>query len=171
MDDLLTFDKLIQAVIQRESSGRNDAVSGGGAIGLMGIMPGDFMQSPRRNVPSVFDAARSLGFSIAPDQETRETAEALLKDPSVNTMLGEAYLKELMSKYGGDTEGVLTSYNAGPDEYDIRGSAKNMRLEEQRDYAQKVSQDYENMFGRKLPENLGVLVSPVPRIRPKGLLE
>jgi soluble lytic murein transglycosylase-like protein len=170
MDDLLTFDKLVQAVIQRESSGRPDARSSAGAVGLMGIMPGDFMQSPRRNVPSVFDAARSLGFDVQPNQETRETAEMLLADPAVNTMLGEAYLKELMTKYRGDTEGALTSYNAGAAEYDARGSAENMRHQEQREYAQKVSEDYENMFGKPLPQNLGVLVSPRPRPRPKGLL-
>jgi soluble lytic murein transglycosylase-like protein len=171
MDNLLTFDKLVEAVIQRESSGRPDVVSKGGAVGLMGIMPKDFMQSPRKNVPSVFDAARELGFEIAPEQENYETAVMLLKDPEINTILGETYLKELMSKYRGDTEASLTAYNAGPKKYDLLGSAEAMDIPEQREYSRKVSKDYKTMFGNELPENLGVLVSPRPRPRPKGLLD
>ena|SRR6056300_1180876 len=171
MDNLLTLDKLVEAIIQRESSGRPDAVSKSGAVGLMGIMPQDFMQSPRRNVPSVFDAARQLGFDVAPEQETRETAMMLLKDPEINTMLGEAYLMELMSKYRGDTEASLTAYNAGPEKYDRLGSAEAMDIPEQREYSRKISQGYKTMFGNELPQNLGVLASPFPRLRPKGLLD
>ncbi len=171
MDDMLTFDKLVQAVIQRESSGRPRAVSKSGAVGLMGIMPEDFMQSPRRNVPSVFDAARALGYPIAKTDETRDMAVMLLKDPEINMAVGQPYLKELLSKYRSDAEGALTAYNAGPAEFDRRGSAAGMTKKEQREYARKVGEDYESLFGSALPSNFGVLVSPRPKLRPKGLLD
>lgn len=169
-ENLLTFDKLVQALIQQESSGRSGAVSPAGAIGLMGIMPEDFMQSPRRNVPSVFEAARALGYDISPQDETKSMAIELLKDPEINMAVGQPYLHELMSKYGSDTESSLTAYNAGPDKYDRFGSAAALDLPEQRTYAKDVSEEYETLFGSPLPKNLGVLVSPRPPARPQGLL-
>ena len=103
--------------------------------------------------------------------QTRESAVALLKDPVVNRLISEAYVKELASKYRGDTEAVLTAYNAGPGKYDRLGSAAAMDKVEQQEYAQKVSKDYQNFFGSPLPDNLGILVSPRPKPRPRNLLE
>jgi soluble lytic murein transglycosylase-like protein len=169
MDDLLTFDKLMQAVAMRESSQNPNAVSSGGAVGLLGIMPGDAMAGMRNNVPTVFEAAEQLGF--APETQDRQTAVRLLKDPEINSMIGEAYMKELLNKYGGDAEAVLTSYNAGPNKFDRIGSAAGMDIEEQREYAKMVGEDYKNMFGSTLPSNLGVLFSKRPQARPVGLLD
>lgn len=169
MDNLLTFDKLMQAVAMRESSQNPNAVSSGGAVGLLGIMPGDAMAGMRNNVPTVFEAAEQLGFE--PATRDKQAAISLLKDPAINSMIGEAYMKELLNKYGGDTEAVLTSYNAGPGKFDRVGSAAGMDIEEQREYAKMVSEDYKNMFGSHLPNNLGVLSSPRPQPRPVGLLD
>jgi soluble lytic murein transglycosylase-like protein len=172
MDDLLTFDKLVEALIRRESSGRSDAISDGGAVGLMGIMPEDFMQSPRRNVPSIFDVARTAGFSIEKEDETKDMAIQLLKDPELNMAVGRPYLRELMDVFDNDTEGSLTAYNAGVKGYvDAGSSAANMGTREAREYSSKLSKDYENLFGSPLPANLGTLTSPRPRRRPRGLLD
>lgn len=168
-DDLLTFEKLMRAIAMRESSMNPNAVSSAGAVGLFGIMPSDAMQGMRTNVPTVWDAAKSQGFS--PEFEDRKTAISLLKDPEVSGALSGAYIQELMNKYYGDTEGVLTSYNAGPNKYDRLGSAAAMDIPEQQEYARKVSEDYSNFFGAPLPDNLGVLVSRRPQVRPRGLME
>ena len=172
MDDLITFDKLVEALIRRESSGRADAISDGGAVGLMGIMPKDFMQSPRRNVPSIFDVARDAGFEIGPEDETKDMAIQLLKDPELNMAVGRPYLRELMDVFDNDTEGSLTAYNAGVKGYvDAGSSAANMDTREAREYSTKLSKDYKDIFGSSLPDNLGTLTSPRPRRRPRGLLD
>ena len=56
-DDIVTFDKLMQAIAMRESSMDPNKESPKGAVGLFGIMPGDAMVGLRRNVPTVWDAA------------------------------------------------------------------------------------------------------------------
>ena len=171
MADPITYQNLLDAIIQRESSGNPRARSKAGAIGLMGIMPADAMEGMREGVPDVFSAARSLGYAIDPADETRDMAEMLLQQPDINTLIGEKYLQELLKKYRGDTEGTLTAYNAGPAAYDKAGSAAALGPKEQREYSGKVSEDYNTLFGRPLPKNLGVLVSPRPPQRPKqGLL-
>lgn len=168
-DDLVTFDKLMRAIAMRESTMNPNAVSDAGAVGLLGIMPKDAMVGMRENVPTVWEAAEMEGFQ--PLDQTLGSAVDLLKDPGVNSLIGDAYVRELLNKYYGDTEGVLTAYNAGPGKYDRLGSASAMDIPEQREYAQKVSDDYENFFNAPLPENLGVLVSPRPQSRPRGLME
>lgn len=167
-DDLLTFEKLMQAVAMRESSNDPSKVSDGGAVGLLGIMPKDAMKGMRENVPKVFDVAEELGFDV--NDRTLESAVGLLKDPVINSIIGEAYMRELMTKYGGDTEATLTAYNAGPGKFDRVGSAAAMDKKEQREYASKVGDDFKNLFGFDLPKDLGVLSSMRPRPRATGLL-
>ena len=167
---MLTLNKLIKAIGQRESSGNFDAVSDGGAVGLLGIMPEDAMQGFRRNVPTVWDVASEIGFE--PVDKSKQSAISLLKDPEVNMGIAVPYLVELMNKYGGDTQDVLTAYNAGPDKYDRSGlDPSKLDKPEQKTYAKDVAKDYFDIFGEELPENLGVLVSPRPKSRPKGLLQ
>lgn len=170
MDNLTPFAKLMQAIAMRESSGDPTKTSDAGAIGLLGIMPKDAMQGMRRNVPNVFDAATALGFDF-PDR-SQQTAEALLRDPQINSMIGEKYLTELANKYQGDPEATLTAYNAGPEKYDRIGSAAGMDIPEQRDYSAAVARDYMELFGEPMPENLATLQSLRPRLRPqRGLLD
>lgn len=170
VDKLTPFQKVMQAIAMRESSGDPTKTSDAGAIGLLGIMPKDAMKGMRRNVPNVFDAAIALGFDV-PDR-SKDTAEALLRDPQINSMIGEKYFTELANKYRGDPEATLTAYNAGPDKYDRIGSAAGMDIPEQRDYAAAVARDYMRMFGEPMPTNLATLQSLRPQARPqRGLLQ
>ena len=169
-NDILTLDNLIKAIGQRESSGRFDAVSDGGAVGWLGIMPEDAMRGFRRGVPTVWEVASELGFE--PVDRSKESAIALLKDPEVNMGVAAPYLQELMNKYQGNTQDVLTAYNAGPDKYDRSGlDPSRLDKAEQKTYAEDVAKDYFDIFGTALPENLGVLSSPRPKSRPKGLVQ
>lgn len=85
-------EELIKAVIDRESAGREDAVSPAGAIGLMQLMP---------------DTAKELG--VDPH------------DPRQNVLGGARYLKSMIARYGGDVEKGLAAYNAGPGAVDEHG--------------------------------------------------
>lgn len=77
--------KLIEAVIQTESSFQADAVSPVGAQGLMQLMPA---------------TAADLGVKDA-------------FDPEQNVMAGSKYLKQLMNRYDGDAKLALAAYNWG----------------------------------------------------------
>ena len=76
---------LVLAVMAVESSGRTDAVSPKGAMGLMQLMP---------------DTATRFGVSDR-------------SDPVQNIRGGVAYLNWLMTEFGGDPVMVLAGYNAG----------------------------------------------------------
>ena len=170
-DKVATFQGLLDALIQQESSGNPQAVSNTGYVGLMQLHPEQTMESLRVNVPSVFDVAGLLGQDVG--NRTEEDSRRLLMDPNINKVVGTLYLKELMSKYNWDIPAALTAYNAGPDKYDevvaSGGGISNMPKEEQRNYAADVNEEFRNMYGFDLPQS-GVLVSPRPQARPAGLL-
>ncbi len=77
---------LIAAVVEAESGFDPYAVSVDGALGLMQVMP---------------STADLLG------------ADDPL-DPAVNVDVGTRYLRQLLSRFGGDLELALAAYNAGP---------------------------------------------------------
>lgn len=77
---------LVKAIVSAESNFNPKAVSSKGAIGLMQLMP---------------DTARGLGV-INPF------------NPEDNLTGGVAYLKQLLSQFGGDVPLALAAYNAGP---------------------------------------------------------
>jgi Rod binding domain-containing protein len=77
---------LLRAVIKHESGGNPQAVSPGGAKGLMQLID---------------STAKMLGV-INPF------------DPVENIMGGAKYLSQLIDKFGGDLKKALASYNAGP---------------------------------------------------------
>ena len=79
-------EKLIQSVIQAESSYQPDAVSPAGAQGLMQLMPA---------------TARELGVSDPFDVDQ-------------NIDGGARYLRKMMDRFGGDIKLALAAYNAGP---------------------------------------------------------
>jgi soluble lytic murein transglycosylase-like protein len=83
---------LIRAVIRRESASLWCAVSDKGAVGLMQLMP---------------DVARQFGVDPY--------------DPKQNVQAGTKYLKQLMTRYKGDTKLALAAYNAGPVVVDAAG--------------------------------------------------
>lgn len=171
-EQLATFDDLIKALIQQESSGNPKAVSEEGYIGLMQLDPTATMKRLRIGVPTVFQAAEALGKDVG--KRTLDDSKRLLEDPAVNRLIGIPYLRELMSKYNWNIADALTAYNAGPDQLDsvyaAGGTYANLNKPEQRTYAADVNEEFRNMFGFDLP-NFGVLVSKRPQARPKGLLD
>ncbi len=84
---------LIRAVVQKESAARPCAVSLKGAQGLMQIMPSTAIQL------SVVDPF----------------------DPKQNIDAGSKFLKQLLTKYGGDLSLALGAYNAGAGRVDKEG--------------------------------------------------
>jgi soluble lytic murein transglycosylase-like protein len=77
---------LIKAVIQVESGGNSNAVSGAGAKGLMQLID---------------STANSLGVNNS-------------FDPHENALGGANYLKQQLNKFGGNLHLALAAYNAGP---------------------------------------------------------
>jgi soluble lytic murein transglycosylase-like protein len=101
---------LVKAVVQAESGFDPRAVSGAGAKGLMQLMDG---------------TARSLGVTNS-------------LDPVQNVVGGTKYLKQLISRYGGDVSRALAAYNAGPGAVDAYGGVP--PYAETRNYVQRVLQ-------------------------------
>lgn len=86
---------LVLAVMRQESEFYPKARSPVGALGLMQLMPATAKQTARRQgLP--YDRKR------------------LTRDPNYNIRLGQAYLAELLDRYGGSYVLALAAYNAGP---------------------------------------------------------
>jgi len=85
---------MVLAVIQVESRFDPSAVSPQGAIGLMQIQG-----------PTARDLAMDLGLQW--------TGDDLLFEPDLNVMLGCAYLRRLMDRFG-DQDAALAAYCSGP---------------------------------------------------------
>ena len=77
--------KLVSAVAEVESGGRQEATSAAGAVGVMQLMP---------------DTAASLGVNPY--------------DKLENVEGGAKYLKEMLDLFGGDVKKAVAAYNAGP---------------------------------------------------------
>jgi len=90
---------LLAGVMLAESSGRVDAQSHAGALGLFQLM-----------LPTARERAELLGL----DPPTRED---LLSDPRLNARLAGSYLRWLLRRYGAE-EPALVAYNAGPGRLD-----------------------------------------------------
>ena len=83
----------IRAVIQVESGGDEHAISPRGAMGLMQLMPGTWVELSVRH-----------GLGLDPF------------DPHDNILAGAAYLKEMHDRFG--STGFLAAYHAGPSRYE-----------------------------------------------------
>ena len=83
----------IRAVIQIESGGDEHAISPRGAMGLMQLMPGTWVELSVR-----------YGLGLDPF------------DPRDNILAGTAYLREMHDRFG--SAGFLAAYHAGPSRYE-----------------------------------------------------
>ncbi len=83
----------IRAVMQVESGGDQDATSSRGAMGLMQLMPGTWVELSVR-----------YGLGLDPF------------DPRDNVFAGTAYLREMHDRFG--SAGFLAAYHAGPSRYE-----------------------------------------------------
>ena len=83
----------IRAILEVESAGDEHAVSSRGAMGLMQLMPGTWVELSVRH-----------GLGLDPF------------DPHDNILAGAAYLKEMHDRFG--STGFLAAYHAGPSRYE-----------------------------------------------------
>lgn len=104
---------LIAAVILVESGGQPGAISGMGAVGLMGIMP------------------------AGPGFEFRPKAQQLL-DPYTNINWGSAIFADIIQQSGGDIIAALAAYNGGW-EYASRSIPRSYALQTLDHYARAVA--------------------------------
>lgn len=94
---------MVLAVIQVESRFEPAAVSSQGAIGLMQLQG-----------PTARDLAADLGLEW--------TGDDLLFDPDLNVLLGCAYLRRLIDRFG-DQDAALAAYCSGPTLVEARRDA------------------------------------------------
>jgi hypothetical protein len=99
---------LLRTVMKQESGFRPCAVSSKGAMGLMQLMPETAEQF---GITNPFDAASNLD-------------------------AGARFLKELLTKYGGDLPKTLGAYNAGPAKVNAAGTVP--AIPETMDYVRQI---------------------------------
>lgn len=85
---------LLQAVVKVESNFNPSAVSRGGAIGLMQIMPATAM-------------------AVAGLRGSKQSLSLQLKDPAINVHAGALYLRSLLDTFSHRLDLALAAYNAG----------------------------------------------------------
>jgi len=99
---------LLRSVMKQESGFRPCAVSSQGAMGLMQLMPATAEQF---GIVDPFDAASNLDG-------------------------GARFLKQLLTRYGGDLPKTLGAYNAGPAKVDAAGAVP--AIPETLDYVRQI---------------------------------
>ena len=133
------------ALIRQESMFNPTATSAAGARGLMQVMP-------------------STGRSLARSQGIRRFKTDMLYTPEVNVRIGAKFLADMIRTWGGRTDYVLASYNAGPSRMarwrqfpearDADLFLERIPFDETRDYVRIVQLNariYETLYGSKGP--------------------
>ncbi|WP_075879100.1 transglycosylase SLT domain-containing protein [Vreelandella massiliensis] len=90
---------LLMAIARRESAYNPEALSPAGARGLMQLMPGTAAQ-----------VSQEIGLS--------DPGPYGVLDPEVNIRLGSTYLRDKLTRYGGNRLAATAAYNAGPGRVD-----------------------------------------------------
>ena len=136
--DQESFDKLVKAVMMAESGGRRYASDGK-----------TLLSSPKgaRGEMQVLDSTmRSPGYGVKPAQDD---------SPDERARVGRDVLRAMLSKYGGDLDKTLASYNWGPgnvDRWVSRGA----------DFSQlpQETQKYISVIKRRLGADTAVAKTP-----------
>jgi soluble lytic murein transglycosylase len=125
---------LVASLIRQESEFNAGVVSRMNAYGLMQLLP-------------------SVGKSEAKKKGIKRFSAAQLLDPSVNLELGTANLKQVLDRFGGQTEYALAAYNAGDtpvrqwlasnDYKDVAEFVESIPYTETRDYVQAILRNRE----------------------------
>jgi soluble lytic murein transglycosylase len=87
---------MVASLIRQETEFNPGAVSNKDAYGLMQLLP-------------------SVGRSMAREEGLRHFRTEELLNPSTNILLGTAYLRQVLNKFGGRPEYAFAAYNAGDD--------------------------------------------------------
>lgn len=90
-----------RVIIPQESSGKADAISPVGAVGLGQVMPA-----------TARDQAKKLGIKDLDGKSDVEVTE-LLKNPDLNVRLGGSLWRDNLQRYGGNVWAAAAAYNAG----------------------------------------------------------
>jgi len=146
-------------LIRQESVFNAKARSFAGAQGLMQLMP-----------PTAAETARKLGL---PYKES-----ALTEDPKYNTVLGTAYIEQLLKRYDGNLILATAAYNAGPGRVngwikdlgdprdpniDILDWIETLPVYETRNYIQRVM-EATRVYSELLRENQDILAKSNHRL-------
>lgn len=124
----------VASLIRQESEFNADAVSRAQAYGLMQLLP-------------------SVGKSMARKEKIRHFKTSDLLNPKINLELGTANLKQVLDRFGGQSEYALAAYNAGDtpvrrwmssnDYKDIPEFVQSIPYSETRNYVQAVLRNRE----------------------------
>ncbi|MGM0421476.1 MAG: lytic transglycosylase domain-containing protein [Pseudomonadota bacterium] len=146
-------------LIRQESVFNAKARSFAGAQGLMQLMP-----------PTAAETSRKLGL---PYKES-----ALTQDPKYNTVLGTAYIEDLLKRYDGNLILATAAYNAGPGrvngwirelgdprdpDIDILDWIETLPVYETRNYIQRVM-EATRVYSELLRENQQILANSNHRL-------
>ena len=104
---------LLDALIQQESGGDNNAISNKGAMGLAQIMPA---------------TAQNPGYGVMPLQDN---------SPEEQRRFANDYLGAMLNKFDGNEPMALAAYNAGPGAVEKAGGVPN--IPETKNYVDKIS--------------------------------
>lgn len=128
--------RLIQAMMGRESGGKQSAVSPKGALGLMQLMP---------------ETARQLGVDPT--------------DPEDNIKGGVKYMADLLAHFGGDTRLALAAYHAGQGAVDKAKGIPNTTdgMTRTADYVDQIMGRYDRI---RTSSTSPLAMSPTPEEKP-----